>query len=107
VIAADQPGFLINHAGRGHYTEALRVLEEHVATHAEIDVLMREAAGFRMGPFELLDLTGLDVSGKVMESIYVQFHQEPRFRPSSLVPPRIAAGLYGRKSGAGWYAYAA
>jgi 3-hydroxybutyryl-CoA dehydrogenase len=106
VIATDQPGFLVNHAGRGYYTEALRVLEEQVATHAEIDVLMREAAGFRMGPFELLDLTGLDVSGKVMESIYAQFQQEPRFRPSSLVPPRIAAGLYGRKSGEGWYRYA-
>jgi 3-hydroxybutyryl-CoA dehydrogenase len=105
VEAADQPGFLINHAGRGYYTEALRVLEEQVATHAEVDVLLREAAGFRMGPFELLDLTGLDVSGKVMESIYELFHQEPRFRPSSLVPPRIAAGLYGRKSREGWYSY--
>jgi 3-hydroxybutyryl-CoA dehydrogenase len=105
VIAADQPGFLVNHAGRGYYTEALRVIEEQVASTAEVDTLMRETAGFRMGPFELLDLTGLDVSGKVMESIYAQFQQEPRFRPSSLVPPRIAAGLYGRKSGAGWYAY--
>lgn len=58
-----------------------------------------------MGPFELLDLTGLDVSGKVMESIYAQFQHEPRFRPSSLIAPRIAAGLFGRKSRAGWYAY--
>ena len=105
VVAADQPGFLVNHAGRGLYTEGLRILEERVAEPAEIDGLMREAAGFRMGPFELLDLTGLDVSGKVMESIYQQFQQEPRFRPSSLIPPRIAAGLYGRKSGEGWYAY--
>lgn len=105
VIAADQPGFLVNHAGRGYYTEALRVIEEQVASTADVDRLMRDAAGFRMGPFELLDLTSLDVSGKVMESIYAQFHQEPRFRPSSLVPPRIAAGLFGRKSKAGWYAY--
>ncbi|WP_285643846.1 3-hydroxyacyl-CoA dehydrogenase [Pseudomonas sp. NBRC 100443] len=105
VVAADQPGFLVNHAGRGLYTEGLRLLEERVAEAADIDWLVREAAGFRMGPFELLDLTGLDVSGKVMESIYGQFHQEPRFRPSSLVAPRIAAGLLGRKSGAGWYAY--
>ncbi|MGQ0701486.1 MAG: 3-hydroxyacyl-CoA dehydrogenase [Panacagrimonas sp.] len=104
-IAADQPGFLVNHAGRGYYTEALRVLEERVAGVAEVDALMRDAAGFKMGPFELLDLTGLDVSGKVMESIYEQFQQEPRFRPSSLIRPRIAAGLYGRKSGAGWYTY--
>ena len=105
VIAADQPGFLVNHAGRGLYTEGLRIVEEQAATPAQVDTLMREAAGFRMGPFELLDLTGLDVSGKVMESIYQQFHQEPRFRPSSLVPPRIAAGLHGRKNGEGWYRY--
>ena len=105
VVVADQPGFLVNHAGRGLYTEGLRILEERVASPADIDVLMREAAGFRMGPFELLDLTGLDVSGKVMESIYEQFQHEPRFRPSSLIRPRIAAGLYGRKSGEGWYAY--
>lgn len=105
VIAADQPGFLVNHAGRGYYTEALRIIEEQVASPAEVDAVMRDAAGFRMGPFELLDLTGLDVSGKVMQSIYEQFHQEPRFRPSSLVPPRIAAGLFGRKTSMGWYRY--
>lgn len=106
VVAEDQPGFLVNHAGRGLYTEGLRILEERAAGVADIDRLMREAAGFRMGPFELLDLTGLDVSGKVMESIYQQFQQEPRFRPSTLVAPRIAAGLFGRKSGGGWYDYA-
>jgi 3-hydroxybutyryl-CoA dehydrogenase len=105
VVAADQPGFLVNHAGRGLYTEGLRVVEEQVATPQMVDTLMREAAGFKMGPFELMDLTGLDVSGKVMESIYQQFHQEPRFRPSALVTPRMAAGLYGRKTGEGWYCY--
>ena len=103
VIAADQPGFLINHAGRGLYTEGLRLLEEGVADVATIDRILRDAAGFRMGPFELMDLTGLDVSGKVMASIYEQFQYEPRFRPSSLVPPRIAAGWFGRKTGRGWY----
>jgi 3-hydroxybutyryl-CoA dehydrogenase len=105
VIAADQPGFLVNHAGRGLYTEGLRIVEESVASPAEVDTVLRHAAGFRMGPFELLDLTGLDVSGKVMHSIYEQFQHEPRFRPSSLVAPRIAAGLFGRKTGRGWYAY--
>ena len=105
VVTADQPGFLINHAGRGLYTEGLRLLEEQVADCVQVDSLLREAAGFRMGPFELLDLTGLDVSGRVMSSIYEQFHQEPRFRPSSLVAPRVAAGLFGRKSGEGWYRY--
>lgn len=105
VVAEDQPGFLVNHAGRGLYTEGLRVLEERVAGVQAIDTLLRDAAGFRMGPFELLDLTGLDVSGKVMESIYQQFYQEPRFRPSPLVAPRLGAGLYGRKTGEGWYRY--
>lgn len=105
VTAQDQPGFLINHAGRGFYTEGLRILEDEIADAADVDRLMREAAGFRMGPFELLDLTGLDVSGKVMESIYTQFHQEQRFRPSTLIPPRISAGLLGRKSNQGWYQY--
>ena len=105
VVAADQPGFLVNHAGRGLYTEGLRIVEEQAASPAEVDMVLRDAAGFRMGPFELLDLTGLDVSSKVMASIYEQFQQEPRFRPSSLVAPRVAAGLLGRKSGAGWYVY--
>lgn len=105
VVTADQPGFLVNHAGRGLYTEGLRIVEEQVATPAEVDDVLREGLGFRMGPFELLDLTGLDVSAKVMTSIYEQFHQEPRFRPSALVAPRVAAGMFGRKSGEGWYRY--
>jgi len=107
VVTADQPGFLINHAGRGLYTEGLRIVEEQVASPADVDDVLREGLGFRMGPFELLDLTGLDVSAKVMTSIYEQFHQEPRFRPSSLVAPRVAAGMFGRKSGEGWYRYEA
>ena len=105
VVAADQPGFLVNHAGRGFTTEALRILEEGVALPVDVDRVMREALGFRMGPFELLDLTGLDVSGKVMQSVYDQFLQEPMYRPSSLVPPRMAAGLFGRKTGRGFYRY--
>ncbi len=105
VVTADQPGFLVNHAGRGLYTEGLRVLEEQAASPADVDDVLREGVGFRMGPFELLDLTGLDVSSKVMASIYEQFQHEPRFRPSSLVASRVAAGLFGRKTGEGWYAY--
>lgn len=105
VVTADQPGFLVNHAGRGLYTEGLRIVEEQAAMPADVDDVLREGVGFRMGPFELLDLTGLDVSSKVMASIYEQFQHEPRFRPSSLVAPRVAAGLFGRKTGEGWYAY--
>jgi 3-hydroxybutyryl-CoA dehydrogenase len=106
VLAADQPGFLVNHAGRALYTEGFRLVEEGVADYATIDRIMREGAGFRMGPFELLDLTGLDVSGSVMQSIYEQFQHDPRYRPSALVAPRVGAGLYGRKSGRGFYSYA-
>ncbi len=105
VAATDQPGFLINHAGRALYTEGLRLVEEGVTDFAGVDRIVREGLGFRMGPFELLDLTGLDVSGSVMQSIYDQFQQDPRYRPSALVPPRLAAGLFGRKTGQGFYAY--
>lgn len=106
VRAKDTPGFIVNHAGRGYVTEALRLLGENVAGFDEIDRILREAAGFRMGPFELLDLTGLDVSHPVMEAIYRQYYEEPRYRPSALAAQRLAGGLLGRKSGRGFYAYA-
>jgi 3-hydroxybutyryl-CoA dehydrogenase len=105
VRAKDTPGFIVNHAGRGFVTEALRILGEGVTDFQEIDRIMREAAGFRMGPFELLDLTGLDVSQPVMESIYNQYYQEPRYRPSALAAQRLAGGLLGRKTGRGFYTY--
>lgn len=105
VKAKDTPGFIVNHAGRGYGTEALRMFGENVADTATIDAILRDAAGFRMGPFELLDLTGLDVSHPVMESLYHQYYEEPRFRPSPLAAQRLAAGLLGRKSGRGFYGY--
>jgi 3-hydroxybutyryl-CoA dehydrogenase len=105
VKARDTPGFIVNHAGRGYGTEALRIVGEGVAEPATIDRILKLEAGFRMGPFELLDLTGLDVSHPVMESIYHQFYEEPRFRPSPLTAQRLAAGLLGRKSGRGFYDY--
>lgn len=106
VRSGDTPGFIVNHAGRGLVTEALRCLSEGIAPHFEIDRILRDALGFRMGPFELLDLTGLDVSQPVMESIYHQFYEEPRFRPAPLAALRLSAGVLGRKSGRGFYAYA-
>ena len=105
VRAKDTPGFIVNHAGRGYVTEALRLIGEGVAPEPIIDEILKGAAGFRMGPFELLDLTGLDVSQPVMESIYNQYYQEPRFRPSPLARLRLEAGLLGRKSGRGFYDY--
>ncbi|WP_250492519.1 3-hydroxyacyl-CoA dehydrogenase [Caballeronia sp. GAWG1-1] len=106
VRAKDMPGFIVNHAGRGMNTEGLRVASEGVASFADIDRIMREQAGFRLGPFELLDLTALDVSHPVMESIYHQFYEEPRFRPSPITGTRLAGGLIGRKTGEGFYRYA-
>ena len=106
VRAKDTPGFIVNHAGRGFVTEALRILGEGICDFPEVDRIMREAAGFRMGPFELLDLTGLDVSQPVMESIYRQYYEEPRYRPSALAAQRLTGGLLGRKTGRGFYSYA-
>jgi len=105
VRARDTPGFIVNHAGRGYGTEALRIASEGVADYATIDRILRRATGFRMGPFELFDLTGLDVSHPVMESIYRQYYEEPRFRPSPLTAQRVAAGVLGRKTRRGFYEY--
>ncbi len=105
VRAKDMPGFIVNHAGRGMNTEGLRVAGEGVAGFVDIDRIMREQAGFRLGPFELLDLTALDVSHPVMESIYHQFYEEPRFTPSPITGTRLAGGLIGRKTGEGFYRY--
>jgi 3-hydroxybutyryl-CoA dehydrogenase len=103
VRAKDTPGFIVNHAGRGYGTEALRILGEGIAEFHDVDRILRDCAGFRMGPFELFDLTGLDVSHPVMESIYRQYYEEPRFRPSPVTGQRLNAGLLGRKSGRGFY----
>ncbi|HMN65000.1 MAG TPA: 3-hydroxyacyl-CoA dehydrogenase [Burkholderiaceae bacterium] len=110
VVARDTPGFIVNHAGRGFGTEALKALGEGAADVPTIDRILREQVsfdgqGFKLGPFELLDLTALDVSQPVMESIYRQFYDEPRFRPSVIAAQRLAAGLCGRKSGEGFYVY--
>ncbi len=105
VRSGDSPGFIVNHAGRGFGTEALRLAQEKVASFADIDEILRDQAGFKLGPFELMDLTALDVSHPVMVSIYHQYFEEPRFRPSPITAQRLAAGVLGRKTGAGFYNY--
>ncbi|HTQ76661.1 MAG TPA: 3-hydroxyacyl-CoA dehydrogenase [Burkholderiales bacterium] len=105
VRCKDTPGFIVNHAGRGFVPESLRVLQEGVADFATIDRILVDAAGFRLGPFGLLDLVGLDVSHGVMQSMYRQYYDEPKYKPSYLCDPRVAAGLLGRKTGRGWYVY--
>lgn len=107
VRAKDTPGFIVNHAGRGYVTESLRILGEGIAEFHTVDRILRQGAGFRMGPFELLDLTALDVSHPAMEAIYNQYYQEPRLRPSPIARQRLMAGLLGRKVGRGFYTYSA
>ena len=106
VQAQDTPGFIVNHAGRGYGTEALRIVSEGVADFATIDRILRDQAGFKLGPFELMDLTALDVSHPVMESIYHQYYEEARYRPSVITAQRLAGGMLGRKTGEGFYRYA-
>jgi 3-hydroxybutyryl-CoA dehydrogenase len=105
VRCKDTPGFVVNHAGRGYAPESLRVLQEGVADFATIDRILVDAAGFRMGPFSLLDLVGLDVAHAVMKSMHAQYYGEPKYQPAYIAEPRVAAGLLGRKTGRGWYRY--
>ncbi|KAB0662417.1 3-hydroxyacyl-CoA dehydrogenase [Burkholderia sp. Bp9004] len=105
IVVPDSPGFVVNHAGRAFVTEGLKLLAEKNAEHSVLDAILRQCAGFRMGPFELLDLTGLDVSVPVMESIHAQYYGDDRYRPVMLARTRLHAGLLGRKAGQGFYSY--
>jgi 3-hydroxybutyryl-CoA dehydrogenase len=105
VRCKDTPGFVVNHAGRGFVPESLRVLQEGVADFATIDRILVDAAGFRMGPFTLMDLVGLDVAHAVMKSMHQQYYGEPKYQPAYIAETRVAAGLLGRKTGRGWYRY--
>jgi 3-hydroxybutyryl-CoA dehydrogenase len=105
IDAADGPGFLVNRVNRPFSLEALRLLGERVADHAEIDRICRLGGGFRMGPFELMDLVGVDVGFDVARSFHEQSFGEPRWRPSPLVAKMVAGGLTGRKRGRGFYDY--
>jgi 3-hydroxybutyryl-CoA dehydrogenase len=105
VRCKDTPGFVVNHAGRAFVPESLRILSEGIAGFADIDRILIDAAGFRIGPFGLMDLVGLDVAHAVMKSMYEQYFEEPKYRPSFIAEPRVAAGLLGRKTKRGWYEY--
>jgi 3-hydroxybutyryl-CoA dehydrogenase len=105
VQAQDTPGFIVNHAGRGYSTEALRIVSEGIADFATIDRILRDQVGFKLGPFELFDLTALDVSHHVIEAIYHQYYEEPRYRPNVITAQRLAGGVVGKKVGEGFYKY--
>lgn len=106
VIAKDTPGFIVNRVARPYYGEALRIAEEGIADYATIDAAMREKGGFKMGPFELMDLIGNDVNYAVTESVFSAFYFDPRYRPSLTQKKLVEAKWYGRKSGRGYYSYA-
>ncbi|HEX5780996.1 MAG TPA: 3-hydroxyacyl-CoA dehydrogenase NAD-binding domain-containing protein, partial [Solirubrobacteraceae bacterium] len=99
IEAADSPGFIVNRCNRPFGLEALRVVQDGLATPEQVDRICRMAGGFRMGPFELMDLVGLDVGLAVSRSFYEQSFGEPRWRPSPLVARKVAAGHLGRKAG--------
>ncbi len=105
VVAKDTPGFIVNKVARPFYSEAIKLYEEGVASVAEIDAAVK-SIGFRMGPFELTDLIGHDVNYRVTETVWSQFFYDPRFRPSITQKRLKEAGLFGRKTGRGFYNYA-
>ena len=107
VLAKSTPGFIVNRVARPYYGEALRVLHEGGADCATLDAVMREAGGFRMGPFELMDMIGLDVNYAVTCSVWQAYFNDPRYTPSLIQRELTDAGFFGKKSGRGFYDYSA
>ena len=105
VHAQSTPGFIVNRVARPYYAEALRLLQEGAADVATLDALMRDCGGFRMGPFELMDLIGHDVNYAVTASVHQAYYGDPRFTPSLIQKELVDAGWLGRKSGRGFYDY--
>lgn len=105
VITKDTPGFIVNRVARPFYSEALRIYEEGIADMITIDTAMKEIGGFKMGPFELMDLIGHDVNYVVTETVWKQFYYDPKFKPALSQKRLLEAGFLGRKSGRGFYNY--
>jgi 3-hydroxybutyryl-CoA dehydrogenase len=104
VIAKDSPGFIVNRVARHYYVEALKLVEENISDLESTDKLLK-ASGFKMGPFELMDLIGIDVNFSVTSSMFNGFHFDPKFRPSRIQQQKVDAGHHGKKSGQGFYDY--
>jgi 3-hydroxybutyryl-CoA dehydrogenase len=104
VMVLDAPGFIVNRVARHYYVESLRILEERAASMEHIDALM-ESAGFKMGPFKLMDTIGHDINYAVTSSLYEAFYYDPKFRPSRIQQQKVDAGHLGKKSGKGFYQY--
>lgn len=106
VMCTDSPGFIVNRVARHYYVESLKALEERVASKETIDALM-ESAGFKMGPFKLMDMVGNDINFAVTSSLFESFHNDPKFRPSRIQQQKVDAGHLGKKTGKGFYDYPA
>lgn len=105
VVAKDIPGFIVNRIARPFYGEALRIVEENIATPQQVDEAMRILGGFKMGPFELMDLIGIDVNFAVTTTVYKDYFYDPKYKPSLLQQRMSEARLLGRKTGRGFYDY--
>ncbi|MDQ1098746.1 MULTISPECIES: 3-hydroxyacyl-CoA dehydrogenase NAD-binding domain-containing protein [Chryseobacterium] len=106
VIAKDIPGFIVNRIARPYYGEGLRMVEENIATPEQVDDAMRTLGNFKMGPFELMDLIGVDVNFSVTTTVYKDYFYDPKYKPSLLQQRMSEAKLHGRKTGKGFYDYA-
>ena len=104
VLCKDAPGFIVNRVARHYYLEAMKLVENGVASIEEVDAIM-EASGFKMGPFKLMDLIGMDINLAVSQSVYEAFNKAERFTPSSLQIEKVAQGNLGKKTGKGFYEY--
>lgn len=103
-MANDSPGFIVNRVARLFYTESLKIIEDGVADFKTVDSLLK-SSGFKMGPFQLMDLIGVETNFAVTTSMYNAFYQDPKFRPSRIQQQKVDAGHHGRKSGKGFYDY--
>lgn len=104
VVCRDAPGFIVNRVARHYYLESMRSLEKNIASMEDIDKIM-EATGFKMGPFRLMDLIGMDINLAVSRSIYEAFDREKRFEPAAIQIEKVNKGELGRKTGKGFYSY--
>ncbi len=105
VIAKDIPGFIVNRIARPYYGEGLRIVEENIATVEQVDEAMKTIGNFKMGPFELMDLIGVDVNFSVTKTVYKEYFYDPKYKPSLLQQRMSEAKLHGRKTGKGFYDY--
>jgi len=104
VICKDAPGFIVNRIARHYYLEALKLAEDGIASYEDIDAVL-EATGFKMGPFKLMDLIGMDINLAVSQSLYNAFDKTERFKPSSVQIKKVKDGELGKKTGKGFYNY--